>query len=113
MQGCIHPSYTGQTYIDIITTVKHATPHMHIHAFSPLEVWQGAETLEISLTEFLTRLKSAGLDTLPGTAAEILHDDVRAHLCPDKLNSEQWLEVMERAHAVGFKTTATIMFGHI
>ncbi len=113
MQGGIHPSYTGQTYIDIITTVKQATPHMHIHAFSPLEVWQGAETLEISLTEFLTRLKSAGLDTLPGTAAEILHDDVRAHLCPDKLNSEQWLEVMERAHAVGFKTTATIMFGHI
>ena len=113
MQGGIHPSYTGQTYIDIITTVKQATPHMHIHAFSPLEVWQGAETLEISLTEFLTRLKSAGLDTLPGTAAEILHDDVRAQLCPDKLNSAQWLEVMERAHSVGFKTTATMMFGHI
>jgi FO synthase len=113
MQGGIHPSYTGQTYLDIVATVRQATPHMHIHAFSPLEVWQGAETLGISLTDFLSRLKSAGLDTLPGTAAEILHDDVRADLCPDKLNSAQWLEVMERAHEVGFKTTATIMFGHI
>ena len=113
MQGGIHPDYTGQTYLDIIATVRKATPAMHIHAFSPLEVWQGAETLNLPLTEFLARLKSAGLDTLPGTAAEILHDDVRAHLCPDKLNSAQWLEVMKSAHAIGFRTTATIMFGHI
>lgn len=113
MQGGIHPDYTGQTYLDIIATVRKATPNMHIHAFSPLEVWQGAATLNVPLTEFLARLKSAGLDTLPGTAAEILHDDVRAHLCPDKLNSAQWLEVMESAHAIGFRTTATIMFGHI
>ena len=113
LQGGIHPDYTGQTYLDIIATVRKATPAMHIHAFSPLEVWQGAETLNLPLTEFLARLKSAGLDTLPGTAAEILHDDVRAHLCPDKLNSAQWLEVMESAHAIGFRTTATIMFGHI
>ena len=113
MQGGIHPDYTVQTYLDIIATVRKATPAMHIHAFSPLEVWQGAETLNLPLTEFLARLKSAGLDTLPGTAAEILHDDVRAHLCPDKLNSAQWLEVMESAHAIGFRTTATIMFGHI
>ena len=113
MQGGIHPDYTGQTYLDIIATVRKATPAMHIHAFSPLEVWQGAETLNVPLTEFLARLKHAGLDTLPGTAAEILHDDVRAHLCPDKLNSAQWLEVMESAHAIGFRTTATIMFGHI
>jgi len=113
MQGGIHPDYTGQTYLDIIATVRKATPNIHIHAFSPLEVWQGAETLNVPLTEFLARLKSAGLDTLPGTAAEILHDDVRAHLCPDKLNSAQWLEVMESAHAIGFRTTATIMFGHI
>ena len=113
MQGGIHPDYTGQTYLDIIATVRKATPAMHIHAFSPLEVWQGAETINVPLTEFLARLKRAGLDTLPGTAAEILHDDVRAHLCPDKLNSAQWLEVMESAHAIGFRTTATIMFGHI
>lgn len=113
MQGGIHPDYTGQTYIDILHTVRAATPEMHIHAFSPLEVWQGAATLGIGLEEFLSQLKLAGLNTLPGTAAEILHDDVRADLCPDKLRSDEWLEVMEIAHKVGFKTTATIMYGHI
>lgn len=113
MQGGIHPDYTGQTYLDIIETVRRAAPGMHIHAFSPLEVWQGANTLNISVEEFLERLKRAGLDTLPGTAAEILDDEVREVLCADKLNSQQWLEVMETAHKVGFKTTATIMYGHI
>jgi FO synthase len=113
LQGGIHPDYTGQTYLDILATVREATPEMHIHAFSPLEVWQGAKTLEISLEEFLIKLKAAGLNTLPGTAAEILHDDIRAKICPDKLNSRQWLQVMETAHRVGFKTTATIMYGHV
>ncbi len=113
MQGGIHPDYTGQTYLDIVQTVRTATPAMHIHAFSPLEVWQGAATLGIDLEEFLTRLKAAGLNTLPGTAAEILHDEVRATLCPDKLKTDEWLEVMRVAHKVGFRTTATIMFGHI
>ena len=113
MQGGIHPDYTGDTYLEICRTVKSAVPEMHVHAFSPLEVWQGAETLDISLREFLRRLKDAGLDTLPGTAAEILDDEVRQDLCPDKLSTDQWLEVMETAHAVGFKTTATIMYGHI
>lgn len=113
MQGGIHPDYTGQTYLDILQTVREAVPDIHIHAFSPLEVWQGASTLGLSVKEFLTELKAAGLDTLPGTAAEILHDDVRALLCPDKLNSQQWLQVMEAAHEVGFNTTATIMYGHI
>ena len=113
MQGGIHPDYTGQTYLDIVATVKQATPAMHVHAFSPLEIRQGAETLGLSLQEFLRRLKEAGLDTLPGTAAEILHDEVRQHICPDKLNSAEWLEVMAAAHAVGFNTTATIMFGHV
>lgn len=113
MQGGIHPDYTGQTYLDILNTVRAATPDMHIHAFSPLEVWQGAATLNLPLRQYLERLKLAGLDTLPGTAAEVLHDEVRATLCPDKLNSAQWLEVMQAAHEVGFKTTATIMFGHI
>ncbi len=112
LQGGIHPDYTGQTYLDILATVREATPEMHIHAFSPLEVWQGAKTLEISLEEFLIKLKAAGLNTLPGTAAEILHDDIRAKICPDKLNSRQWLQVMETAHRVGFRTTATIMYGH-
>lgn len=113
MQGGIHPDYTGETYLDIVKTVKHAAPDLHVHAFSPLEVWQGAETLGISLKDFLQRLKDAGLGTLPGTAAEILHDDVRQLICPDKLNTQQWLEVMEAAHSVGFNTTATIMFGHV
>lgn len=113
LQGGIHPDYTGQTYIDILETVRQATPDMHIHAFSPLEVWQGAKTLDISLEQFLLRLKAAGLNTLPGTAAEILHDDIRQQICPDKLNTRQWLQVMETAHRVGFKTTATIMYGHV
>lgn len=113
MQGGIHPDYTGQTYLDILHTVRQATPQMHIHAFSPLEVWQGAATLGISLEEFLKQLQLAGLNTLPGTAAEILDDEVRADLCPDKLRTDEWLQVMESAHKIGFKTTATIMYGHI
>ena len=113
MQGGIHPDYSGQTYLDIVETVRHAAPDIHIHAFSPLEVWQGANTLGVSLEEFLKKLKAAGLNTLPGTAAEILDDELRQTLCADKLSSEEWLEVMETAHKVGFKTTATIMYGHI
>jgi FO synthase len=113
MQGGIHPDYTGQTYLDILQTVRDAAPDMHIHAFSPLEVWQGASTLGLSVEDYLRQLQAAGLNTLPGTAAEILHDEVRAELCPDKLNTAQWLEVMEVAHKVGFRTTATIMYGHI
>ncbi len=113
MQGGIHPDYTGQTYLDILRTVKSATPEMHVHAFSPLEVWQGAQTLGLEFPEYFAQLREAGLGTLPGTAAEILHDEVRGELCADKLNSAQWLEVMEAAHNAGFKTTATIMYGHI
>ena len=113
MQGGIHPEYTGQTYLDILEAVKEAAPDMHIHAFSPLEVYQGAQTLGLSLRDFLLKLKAAGLGSLPGTAAEILDEEVRRVLCPDKLSVNQWLEVMETAHDVGFRTTATIMFGHI
>jgi len=113
MQGGIHPDYTGQTYLDILSTVRATTPDIHIHAFSPLEVWQGAATLGLTVAEYLEQLKSAGLSTLPGTAAEILHDEVRASICPDKLNTEQWLSVMRAAHELGFRTTATIMFGHV
>ncbi len=113
MQGGIHPQYTGQTYLDIVAAVKAAEPAMHVHAFSPLEVWQGAATLKIPLREFLTRLKAAGLGTLPGTAAEVLDDEVRKIICPDKINTAQWFEVMRTAHEVGFKTTATIMYGHV
>ncbi|RLA02571.1 MAG: 7,8-didemethyl-8-hydroxy-5-deazariboflavin synthase [Gammaproteobacteria bacterium] len=113
MQGGIHPKYDGQTYLNILKTVKEAAPELHCHAFSPLEIWQGAATLEIPVAEFLQQLKEAGLGSLPGTAAEILDDEVRAELCPDKINSSQWLELMEEAHNQGLKTTATIMYGHV
>jgi len=113
MQGGIHPDYTGETYLEICKAVRDAVPGMHVHAFSPLEVWQGAETLGMPVAEFLQRLKEAGLGTLPGTAAEVLDDEVRAVLCPDKINTEQWLHVQEAAHQVGFQTTSTIMYGHI
>lgn len=113
MQGGINPNYTGQTYIDLCHMVKSADSNMHVHAFSPLEIWHGAATLGLSLEEYLTQLKHAGLGTLPGTAAEILSDDVRAQLCGDKINTAQWLEVMRVAHKVGLRSTATIMFGHI
>ncbi len=113
MQGGIHPSYTGQKYLDLCAAVKNSVPSMHMHAFSPLEVWQGAKTLGIPVAEFLLRLKEAGLNTLPGTAAEILDDEVRALLCADKITTGEWLDVMRAAHSVGFRSTATIMFGHI
>jgi FO synthase len=113
MQGGIHPSYTGQKYLDICRAVKDAVPQIHMHAFSPLEIHQGAHTLGIPVIEFLRELKAAGLNTLPGTAAEILDDEVRVVLCADKIRTQQWLDVMRAAHSVGFRSTATIMFGHI
>lgn len=113
MQGGIHPGYTGETYVALLDTVKREAPGIHVHAFSPLEVTHGAQTLGLSIRSFLERLRDAGLGTLPGTAAEILDDDVRATLCPDKLTTEQWLHVVEQAHELGLRTTATIMFGHV
>ena len=113
MQGGIHPDYTGETYIEIVKAVHAAVPQMHVHAFSPLEVWQGAATLGLDLETYLQMLKDAGLGTLPGTAAEILDDEVRAIICPDKINTAQWFQVMDAAHRVGFRTTATIMYGHV
>ncbi len=113
MQGGIHPEYTGDTYLNIVRVIKEAQPDMHVHAFSPLEVWQGAATLGLDLHSYLRRVKDAGLDTLPGTAAEILDDEVRQVICEDKINTSQWLEVMKAAHEVGFKTTATVMYGHV
>lgn len=113
MQGGIHPEYTGNTYLNMCRAIKQVLPDMHIHAFSPLEVWQGAQTLGVSVPDFLVQLREAGLDTLPGTAAEILDDEVRATLCPDKVKTDEWLYVMEEAHKVGFRSTATVMYGHI
>ncbi|HSV84770.1 MAG TPA: bifunctional FO biosynthesis protein CofGH [Ramlibacter sp.] len=113
LQGGIHPDYTGETYLALTRAIKAALPDMHIHAFSPLEVTQGARTLGLEIVDYLQQLQRAGLASLPGTAAEILSDDVRAELCPDKLDTQQWLSVVETAHRVGLRTTATIMFGHI
>jgi FO synthase len=113
LQGGIHPDYTGDTYAGICRAIKAALPFMHIHAFSPLEVTQGAATLGLPVRAFLAQLKAAGLDTLPGTAAEILDDEVRAVICPDKINTSQWLDVARAAHGLGLRTTATIMYGHV
>ena len=113
LQGGIHPDYSGETYLAICRAIKAAVPDMHIHAFSPLEVTQGAATLGMPIRSFLAELKSAGLSTLPGTAAEILDDEVRAIICPDKLNTAQWLDVVRTAHELGLRTTSTIMYGHV
>jgi FO synthase len=112
LQGGIHPEYTGATYLAICHAIKEAVPGIHIHAFSPLEVWQGAKTLGRTVSDFLGELREAGLSSLPGTAAEILDDEVRAVICPDKIKTAEWLEVMEAAHAAGLRSTVTIMYGH-
>jgi FO synthase len=113
LQGGIHPEYTGATYLAICRAIKEAVPGMHIHAFSPLEIWQGAKTLGRTVPDFLRELKAAGLSSLPGTAAEVLDDEVRAVICPDKIKTGQWLEVMEAAHGAGLRSTVTIMYGHV
>ncbi len=113
LQGGIHPEYTGATYLAVCRAIKEAVPGMHVHAFSPLEVWQGAKTLGRSLPDFLGELRDAGLGSLPGTAAEILDDEIRAIICPDKVKTAEWLQVMEAAHGVGLRSTVTIMYGHV
>ncbi|MDQ3507177.1 MAG: 5-amino-6-(D-ribitylamino)uracil--L-tyrosine 4-hydroxyphenyl transferase CofH [Actinomycetota bacterium] len=113
MVGGIHGSFTGENYINYLRAVKDEVPEMHVHAFTPLEVSQGAKTLGISVEEFLVELKDAGLGTLPGTAAEILDDDIRRIICPDKINTREWADVMRAAHEVGLRATTTIMFGHV
>ena len=113
MQGGINPHYTGDTYLSLLRAVKSAVPKMHVHAFSPLEISQGAATLGISVPAFLERLRGAGLGSLPGTAAEILDDEIRAIICPDKLSTREWLDIVGAAHRLGLRTTATMMFGHV
>ncbi len=113
LQGGIHPGFTGQWYLDLVRAIRAELPRLHIHAFSPLEAWQGAATAGWELADYLEMLRDAGLGSLPGTAAEILDDEIRRDLCPDKVNTEQWLEVMRTAHGIGLRSTATIMFGHL
>ncbi len=113
LQGGIHPKYSGQTYLDIVKSIRSVSSSVHIHAFSPLEIDHGRKTLNISAKEFLIELKNAGLNSLPGTAAEILHDDIRSTICPDKLTSDEWIKIIKTAHRIGLPTTSTMMFGHV
>jgi FO synthase len=113
LQGGIHPAFTGEYYASVVEAIRAELPDLHIHAFSALEVWQGAETLGLPLDDYLGRLRSLGLGSLPGTAAEILDDEVRAVICPDKVSTEQWLAVHAAAHRVGLRSNVTMMFGHV
>jgi FO synthase len=113
LQGGIHPSFDGDYYIDVARAVREAVPRMHIHGFTALEVHEGARRLEEPLRDYLLRLKAAGLASLPGTAAEILDDEIRAIICPDKITTDEWLEVHRTAHSVGLRSNVTIMFGHV
>jgi FO synthase len=113
LQGGIHPSFDGDFYVDVVRAVKAAVPSIHVHGFTALEVTEGARRLGEPLAAYLTRLKHAGLGSLPGTAAEILDDEVRAVLCPDKIDSEEWLEAHRTAHSVGLRSNITIMFGSV
>jgi FO synthase len=112
LQGGIHPAFTGDYYADVVAAIKGAVPGIHVHAFSALEVWQGAATLGLSLDDYLARLRDLGLGSLPGTAAEVLDDEVRRVICPDKVTTAQWLEVHDAAHRVGLRSNVTLMFGH-
>ena len=105
LQGGIHPGFTGDFYAEVCEAIKQELPDLHVHAFSALEVWQGAATLQVSLEEYLERLRDLGLASLPGTAAEILDDEIRAIIAPDKVNTSQWLEVTSTAHRVGLRST--------
>jgi FO synthase len=113
LQGGIHPAFTGDYYLSVVRAIKEAVPGLHVHAFSALEIWQGAATLELPLEDYLTELRDAGLSSLPGTAAEILDDEVRQVICPDKVTTAQWLNVHDVAHRVGLRSNVTMMFGHV
>jgi FO synthase len=113
LQGGIHPSFDGDYYASVVEAIKDAVPGIHVHAFSALEIWQGAATLGVPLADYLERLRDLGLSSLPGTAAEVLDDEVRAIICPDKVTTDQWLQVHDTAHRVGLRSNNTIMFGHV
>ncbi|UWQ43575.1 5-amino-6-(D-ribitylamino)uracil--L-tyrosine 4-hydroxyphenyl transferase CofH (plasmid) [Leisingera aquaemixtae] len=113
IQGGLHPKMEGTYYRDIVRAIKAALPDMHIHAFSPFEIWYGASKTKMSYHDFLADLKEAGLGSMPGTAAEILDTEVRLQLTKNKLSAEKWVEIIRAAHEVGIPTTATIMYGHI
>jgi FO synthase len=113
LQGGIHPDFDGDYYLDVTRAVAAVAPGVHIHGFTALEVTEGARRLGEPLADYLRRLMAAGLKTLPGTAAEILDDEVRAVLCADKVDTEEWLDAHRTAHGVGLRSNVTIMFGSI
>ena len=113
LQGGIHPSFDGDYYIDVCRAVTDVAPGIHVHGFTALEVTEGARRLGEPLADYLRRLMAVGLKTLPGTAAEILDDEVRAVLCPDKVTTEEWLEAHRTAHSIGLRSNITIMFGSV
>jgi FO synthase len=113
IQGGIHPDLPGTFYFDLLDAVKARTPGMHIHAFSPMEILNGATKLGVSFKEFLTEAKDRGLGTIPGTAAEILDDEVRWTLTKGKLPADSWEEIVRTAHDLGIRSSSTIMFGHV
>ncbi len=112
LQGGIHPAFTGDYYASVVRAIKAEVPEIHVHAFSALEIWQGAATLGLGLEQYLAHLRDLGLGSLPGTAAEVLDDDVRRVICPDKVTTAQWLRVHDAAHSVGLRSNVTLMFGH-
>ena len=113
LQGGIHPDFDGDYYVSVVRAVKEVAPDIHVHGFTALEVTEGARRLDMPLRDYLAVLKDAGLATLPGTAAEVLDDEVRAIICPDKVDTEQWLEAHRLAHSVGLRSNVTIMFGTV
>jgi FO synthase len=113
LQGGIHPDFDGDYYLAVARAVKEVAPQIHVHGFTALEVTEGARRLGMPLRDYLALAKEAGLATLPGTAAEILDDEVRAIICPDKIDTEEWLDAHRTAHSVGLRSNVTIMFGHV
>jgi FO synthase len=113
MQGGIDPQLPGTAYLDLARAVKQGAPELHLHAYSPMEVVNGAARMGVSIKEFLEAAREAGVDSLPGTAAEILDDEVRWVLTKGKLPTAQWLEVVTTAHSIGLPTTSTMMYGHV
>jgi FO synthase subunit 2 len=113
IQGAINPKINGEYYIEMCKAIRREIPEIHIHAFSPMEIAYGAKTLNLSIKEYLKALKEAGLNSIPGTAAEILSSKVRDVICSRKISVEEWVNIVKTAHRLNIPTTSTIMYGHV